>query len=73
MSLPTRLADSLSGLEPHIRVAVEKGYLEFAEDARMAQKVNSLFYMSVLLAPEENQAEDGRNSFDHFIAYLESM
>jgi hypothetical protein len=73
ISLPTRVADHLSGIEPQIQTTIEKGLLEFAEDAQMAQKVNSLFYMSVLLAPEENQEEADRNSFDSFIAKLESI
>ena len=73
IALPTKVAGHLAELEPQIRLTVEKGLLEFAEDAQMAQKVNSPFYMSVLLAPEENQEEAGLNSFDNFIAHLERM
>lgn len=73
ISLPDKTAPFLSSLDPTLRSFVEKGISEFAEDAKMAQKVNSIFYMSVLLAPDENTTNDTGNAFDHFVRKIEQM
>jgi hypothetical protein len=73
MSLPDRIAPFLPGLGPGLRTFAQQDIKEFAEDAKMAHQVNSLFYMSVLLAPEGDTANNTANAFDHFVHKIEQL
>ncbi|MCK5405571.1 MAG: hypothetical protein KAI75_10055 [Desulfobulbaceae bacterium] len=69
--LPDLARDALEGLAVDMRAHTERGLKEFADDARMALKMDSIFYMSVLLAPEDDKKEG--NALEQFITFLEKL
>lgn len=64
ISLPERADSLLSPLPPELWSMVANGLEDFATEARRAKKVNSIFYMSVLLYPDDDHGPHAANAFD---------
>ncbi len=67
IELPAKAENLLAFLSPELRNFISKGLEEFAGEARMAKKVDSVFYMSVLLYPDGDDAKSPPNGFEVFV------
>ncbi len=66
IDLPNRAQKLLEPLEPELQSLVTKGLRAFADEAARAKRVNSVFYMSVLLYPDEVE-NSSPQAFDLFV------
>ena len=69
ISLPDIVGELLEPVAPELRKEAERGLNQFAFDAKRAQEKNSVFYMSVLLFPDDENRKEPK-AFDEFIEHL---
>lgn len=69
VSLPELTRAGAKALPPARRVDFEQTICELAEDAMQAMAIGSVFYMSVLLLPED-EGPEGPNDLEKLIAWL---
>lgn len=70
IGLPKALEYRLQELEPDLRSLLEKRLQRFFRNAAQAKRIDSVFYMSALLYPEDYK-EGQRNDLENCIAFLE--
>lgn len=69
------LIDELEGLDElpaHLRTMIQERVGSFSYEAERALRVDSIFYMSVLLYPE-NHADGTPNELEEFVAHLRTL
>ena len=72
ISLPDMAQTVLDPVAPELRKEAEGGLNQFAFAARRAKEKDSVFYMSVLLFPDDENRKEPV-AFDEFIEYLEKL